>query len=204
MTDARARRLLKPIDRRRDHLRGGPPKPARGRQRGAVVLIYGDYLCPYCRRLRLVLERLRKAMGERLTYSYRQFPNERVHPGAEFLSLAAEAAGRQGKFWEMHDALFESEPPISPDAARGLARRIGVDMARFERDLADPKLRHRVDEDLAAGRRNGVVSTPTIFVDGLRYDGAWDFFSMLETLEQPVGAQVQRTARAFANLPASA
>ena len=61
-----------------------------------------------------------------------------------------------------------------------------------------------VDEDLADGRRNGVTATPTIFIDGVRYDGAWDFYSMLEALERPVGARVQRTARAFANLPASA
>src|SRR5579871_3753848 len=195
MTDARARRLLKPIDRRRDHLRGGPPKPARGRQRGAVVLIYGDYLCPYCRRLRLVLERLRKAMGERLTYAYRQFPNERVHPGAEFASLAAEAAARQGKFWEMHDALYQHEPPLAEATVRELARGVGLDMARFERDLADPKLRRRIDEDLAEGRSIGVTGTPTFFVDGQRYDGAWEFTSMLEAIERPVGARVRRTAR---------
>jgi Na+:H+ antiporter, NhaA family len=77
-------------------------------------------------------------------------------------------------------------------------------MDRFNRDLADEQLRQRVEEDLADGRRNGVTATPTIFVDGVRYDGAWDFYSMLEAVERPVGAQVERTARAFANLPSSA
>ncbi len=192
------RRLLRAVDGRRDHVRGSA---AHGRD---VVLIYGDYLCPYCRRLKLVIERLRKALGERMTYVFRHFPNERVHPGAEFAALATEAAGRQGKFWEMHDALFGRDPPIDEAVVRQLARDIGLDMKRFEHDVADPKLRHHVDEDLADGRRNGVTATPTIFVDGVRYDGAWDFYSMLEALERPVGARVQRTARAFANLPASA
>ena len=192
------RRLLRAVDGRRDHVRGSA---AHGRD---VVLIYGDYLCPYCRRLKLVIERLRKALGERMTYVFRHFPNERVHPGAEFAALATEAAGRQGKFWEMHDALFGRDPPIDEAVVRQLARDIGLDMKRFEHDVADPKLRHHVDEDLADGRRNGVTATPTIFVDGERYDGAWDFYSMLEAIERPVGAQMRRTARAFANLPASA
>ena len=77
-------------------------------------------------------------------------------------------------------------------------------MDRFERDLADEAAPAKVAEDLADGRRNGVTVTPTIFVDGQRYDGAWDFYSMLEALERPVAARVQRTARAFASLPASA
>ncbi|HWF76969.1 MAG TPA: Na+/H+ antiporter NhaA [Caulobacteraceae bacterium] len=196
---AEQRRLLRPVDKRRDHVRGGAV--ARGR---ATVLIYGDYLCPYCRRLRTVLDRLRKALGERLSYVFRHMPNERVHPGAEFASIASEAAARQGKFWDMHDGLFGHDPPLDETTVRRIAKDSGLDMKRFEHDVADPKLRQRVDEDLADGRANGVTATPTIFIDGVRYDGAWDFYSMLEALERPVGARVQRTARAFANLPASA
>ena len=192
-------RLLRPIDPRRDHTRGG--RPERGR---ASVVLYGDYLCPYCRRLRLVLERLRKTLGDRVVYAYRQFPNERVHPGAEFASRAAEAAARQGKFWEMHDALYAHDRGLNEAAVLEIAKSIGLDMAKFGRDLDDKAVRQRVEDDLADGRRNGVSGTPTIFVDGERYDGAWDFYSMLEGLDRPVGARVQRTARAFANLPASA
>jgi NhaA family Na+:H+ antiporter len=191
-------RLLRPVDRTRDHVRGGT-------EPGAVtVLIYGDYLCPYCRRLRGVIARLRRALGERLAYVFRHFPNEHAHPGAEFAAQASEAAGRQGQFWEMHDALYGLEPPLSRDHVLAAARGIGLDMERFERDVADPALAERVQEDLADGRRNQVTATPTIFIDGQRYDGAWDFYSMLETLERPLGTRVKRTARAFAALPASA
>ena len=197
--DAADHRLLRPIDRRRDHLRGGG-----ARNRRVTVVIYGDYLCPYCRVLRTVLERLRQALGDRMLYVFRHFPNERAHPGAELMSIGAEAAGRQGRFWEMHDALYDYEAPLDRSALVAMAKSLGLDMARFTSDLGDPKLRRRVEEDLADGRANGVTATPTIFVDDLRYDGAWDFYSMLEALEQPVGARVQRTARAFANLPTSA
>ncbi|MGH7024953.1 MAG: Na+/H+ antiporter NhaA [Caulobacteraceae bacterium] len=192
-------RLLRPIDIERDHIRGGSV-----RNRRVTVLIYGDYLCPYCRRLRLVLDRLRQALGERMAYVFRHFPNEQAHPGAMLMSLGAEAAGEQGRFWEMHDALYAREPPLNRTVLLEIAASLGLDRERFERDLDNPSLRERVGGDLAAGRRNGVTATPTIFIDGMRYDGAWDFYSMLEALERPVGARVQRTARAFANLPASA
>ncbi|MGH8220656.1 MAG: Na+/H+ antiporter NhaA, partial [Steroidobacteraceae bacterium] len=111
---------------------------------------------------------------------------------------------RQDRFWEMHDALYGREPPIDESALLEIAASLGLDMERFQRDIRDSVLRRRVQEDLADGRRNGVTATPTIFIRDARYDGAWDFHSMLEALEQPVAARVQRTARAFANLPSSA
>jgi Na+:H+ antiporter, NhaA family len=197
--EAREHRLLRPIDPGRDHIRGGN---VAGRL--PTILIYGDYLCPYCRQLRHVLERLREAIGERMVYVFRHFPNERAHPGAELMSIGSEAAGRQGRFWETHDALYAREPPIDGSVLRDIAASLGLDMERFQQDLRDPIMKRRVEEDLADGRRNGVTGTPTIFIDGVRYDGAWDFYSMLEALERPVGARVQRTARAFANLPTSA
>jgi NhaA family Na+:H+ antiporter len=191
--------LRRPVEPGRDHLRWGGAGRA-----GVTLLIYGDYLCPYCRRIRGVIKRLRTALGDRLTYVFRHFPNERAHPGAEFAARAAEAATLQGRFWEMHDALYDREPPLTREHVLDAAVSAGLDMQRFARDVADPAVAERVDEDLADGRRNGVSGTPTIFVDGQRYDGAWDLYSMLEALDRPVGARVQRTARAFANLPASA
>jgi NhaA family Na+:H+ antiporter len=200
VTDQGARLILRrPIDPGRDHLLWG----AAGRD-GVTLLIYGDYLCPYCRRIRGVIKRIHQALGDRLTYVFRQFPNERAHPGAEFASRAAEAAALQGRFWNMHDAHYAREPPLTREHVIDAAVSAGLDMQRFERDLADPAVAARVDEDLADGRRNGVTGTPTIFIDGQRYDGAWDLYSMLEALQRPVGTRVQRTARAFANLPASA
>ncbi len=191
-------RLKRKVDRRRDHLRGGAGPTA------TSILIYGDYLCPYCRRLRRVLQRMREVLGERMVYIFRHFPNERAHPGADLLARASEAAGKQGKFWEMHDALYDRDLPIAAPQLEEIVRELGLDAKRFDKDLASKEIRARVDEDLADGRANGVSATPTIFVGGLRYDGAWDFHALMEALQNPVGARVRRTARAFANLPASA
>jgi Na+:H+ antiporter, NhaA family len=191
-------RLLNAIDPERDHVRGTLSEVA------IVVVGYQDFLCPYCRRLRQTYQRLRDALGERLVYVFRHFPREQVHPGAELLARAAEAAGRQGRFFEMHDQLFEREPPIARADLLGLARALGLDADRFARDLDDEGVRARVARDVEGGRENGVTGTPTLFVDGVRYDGAWDYHSMLEALERPVAARVHRSARVFASLPTSA
>src|SRR5262245_52272503 len=125
-----ALRLQRAIDGSRDHIRGGAAKD------GVVsIVLYGDYLCPYCQRLRHVFARLRQALGERLAYVFRHYPNERAHPGAGFIHRAAEAAGRQGRFWEVHDWIYEQEPPPAEEDVRAFVRSLGVDMDRFERDL---------------------------------------------------------------------
>jgi NhaA family Na+:H+ antiporter len=193
-----ALRLLRPVDLERDHVRGGEGSAA------PVVVAYQDFLCPYCRRLRDVFKRLRAAFGDRLVYVFRHFPNERAHPGAELVARASEAAAAQGRFWEMHDRLFDREPPIAEADVFDLAGALGLDLDRFARDLASEEVRARVEQDRIDARRNGVTGTPTLFVDGIRYDGAWDFFSMIEALERPVAARVQRSARVFAALPTSA
>jgi NhaA family Na+:H+ antiporter len=111
-------RLLRSVDSTRDHVRGGTAA------RGVVtVVVYGDYLCPYCRRLRFVIARLREALGERLAYVFRHYPNETAHPGATFIARVAEAAANQGHFWEMHDWLYES--------GRFYQRDIGVTWIRY-------------------------------------------------------------------------
>ncbi len=191
-------KLRRPFDPQRDHARGQPAPDA------VVVVAYEDYFCPYCRRLQQVYRRLREAVGDRLVYVFRHFPNERAHPGATLASRASEAAARQGRFFQMHDRLFAREPPIVADDLVQLARELDLDVERFERDLADPELAARVEEDVADGRGNGVTGTPTLFVDGLRYDGAWDFQSMREALQRPIAARVHRSARVFASLPTSA
>jgi Na+:H+ antiporter, NhaA family len=191
-------RLLHPVDPERDHMRAVPTEDA------VVVVAYQDFFCPYCRRLRQVFARLRGALGDRLVYVFRHFPNERAHPGAELAARAAEAAARQGRFHDMHDRLYDREPPIGEQELFDLARDIPLDLDRFARDLESDDVRARVEEDIARGRENGVTGTPTLFIDGIRYDGAWDFHSMLEALERPVAARVHRSARVFASLPTSA
>jgi NhaA family Na+:H+ antiporter len=191
-------RLQQTIDRARDHVRGGTAPDHR-----VSIVLYGDYLCPYCRRLRPVLDRLRAALGQRLAYVFRHFPMEGPHPGAEQAAYAAEAAGRQDRFWEMHDLLYSQEPPIDAARIEAFARQLDLDMPRFRQDIASDDVRAHVAADLAEGRHNGVTGTPTLFINGLRYDGAWDLYSMLEALELPVAVRLERSARVFASLPAA-
>jgi NhaA family Na+:H+ antiporter len=191
-------RLLDPVDPGSDHVRGAWSDEA-------VFLVgYQDFLCPYCRRLRPLMRQLREVLGDRLVYVFRHFPNERANPGANLAARASEAAALQGRFFEMHDAIFDHELPIGRAELRELAAAIGLDRGRFEADLDSETVRARVERDVEGGRRNGVTGTPTLFVDGLRYDGAWEFHSLLEALERPVAARVHRTARVFASLPTSA
>jgi NhaA family Na+:H+ antiporter len=103
----------------------------------------------------------------------------------------------------MHDWIYDNDPAPSEDAVIEHARSMGLDMDHFLDDLNGETIRARVDEDLDEGRRNGVTGTPTLFVDDLRYDDAWDFYTMLEALERPVAARISRSARVFASLPAS-
>jgi Na+:H+ antiporter, NhaA family len=190
-------RLQREVDPVRDHVRG-PGAPD-----AVTVVSYADFLCPYCRRLIPVLARLREALGDRLVYVFRHFPNERAHPGAEVVARAADAAGKQGKFWPMHDRIFAHELPIPEPVLLGFARDLGLDLDRFTSDLQGDDTRKSVAEDVDEGRANGVTGTPTLFVDGVRYDGAWDFYSLLEALERPIGARVKYAGRVFASLPAS-
>jgi NhaA family Na+:H+ antiporter len=192
-----ALRLRRPIDPARDHVRGGNVPDT------VTVVAYADLLCPYCQRLRQVLRRIREALGDRFVYVFRHFPNERAHPGAELIARATEAAAKQGRFWEMHDWTYDSRSPVTLERALAFARSLGLDMAKFSADLESPETRARVEEDHADGQRNGVTGTPTLFVDGIRYDGAWDFYSLLEAIERPVAARLHRSARVFASLPAS-
>ncbi|HEY4161960.1 MAG TPA: Na+/H+ antiporter NhaA, partial [Dongiaceae bacterium] len=198
-TEARTEhdRLLVPVDPASDHIRGTRSAGA------AEVVIYGDYLCPFCRRLMVVMKQLLEIFNGRIGYVFRHFPNEAAHPGATLAARAAEAAGAQGYFWEMHDKLYETEPPLPQAQILGFARNLDLDFEQFEHDLEKAELLERVEQDIHEGRRNGVTGTPTIFINGMRYDGAWDLYSMIEVLERPLGVRVRHSARAFANLPAS-
>ena len=195
MVDKTPVKLPIPVNPARDHVRGAPRADA------VSMVVYSDYLCPYCRRLRNVLKRLQRTLGDRLAYIFRHFPNERAHPGSEFLARAAEAAAEQGRFWEMHDWIYRQEPPVAPEKVLEHAASLRLDMERFQRDLESAKTRRRIEEDIHGGRINGVTGTPTVFIDGMRYDGAWDFHSMLESVEPSVAMRVRRSAGSFARLP---
>src|SRR6266850_4995364 len=171
--------LALPVSDRRDHIRGNPT----GR---ATLVEYGDFECPYCGRAHPIVKELMRRMGEDIRFVFRHFPMTQIHPQAELAAEAAEAAAAQGKFWEMHDALYEHQDEFGPDLVATLAKRLRLDTSRFEDDLVSGRFRDHVNRDFMGGVRSGVNGTPTFFVDGMRYDGILDEPSLEAVLRQRI------------------
>jgi protein-disulfide isomerase len=143
-----------------------PAEDDHARGEGPVVIEYGDYECPYCARTAALLDEL----PVRLVF--RHFPVKSKHPRAEVLAHAAEAAALQGRFWDMHDSLFGDQGHLDPPHLWERAERLELDLDRFEHDrLRSEAVAERVKRDFRAGIAAGVVTTPTLFVDGERHAG---------------------------------
>lgn len=167
--------LIPPVHER-DHARGPLVAPV-------TLVEYGDYECPYCGVAHVCVDRMQALFGDRLCFVFRNFPLTTIHPHAEHAAEAAEAAGVQGKFWEMHDTLFENQHALSAPYLVAYAAGIGLDLRRFERDMEHHALAPRVVEDLQSGVRSGVAGTPSFFINGLRYEGPWDGPALQQALE---------------------
>jgi NhaA family Na+:H+ antiporter len=189
-------RLSPPVDARRDHVWGDPDA-------GVEIIEYGDYDCPHCRAAHAGLKRIQERLGVPWKYVFRHLPNPRLHPQAELAAEAAEAANAQGKFWEMHDALLTDTRKLDRDTLLSLASRLGLDVSQFGADLDSHRFAHRVQEDVESAVRAGAHGTPTFFLDGRRYDGAWDTEALREAIEQPLGLRLRRASEDFAGLPVS-
>ena len=160
----------------RDHAQGSPAAPV-------TLVEYGDYECPYCGNAYPVVKRLQQDLGERLRFVFRNFPLNTVHAHAGVAAQAAEAAAAQGKFWEMHDLLYEHQQDLADADMVRYALKIGLEVYRFESDLSGETFSRRVSEDFRGGVRSGVNGTPTFFINGVRYDGEHTFDAMLPALE---------------------
>src|SRR5579875_745297 len=144
-----------------DHVRGPSGAP--------VLIEYADLECAYCAALHARLEELAKRSPLRLVY--RHFPVRSAHPRAWPAACATEAAALQGRFWEMHDAILSDQGHMEDPHLWALAERLGLDLERFERDRRSEAVNVRVGEDFMGGVRAGVVTTPTVFIDGVAYTG---------------------------------
>ncbi|MBN1963570.1 MAG: Na+/H+ antiporter NhaA [Anaerolineae bacterium] len=196
MTKESAPRLVRPVSEPRDHIMGRADAPV-------TLVEYGDYECPHCRQVNPVIAELQEALGDRLRYVFRHFPIRTSHVHAQLAAEAAEAAGAQGKYWEMHALLLDHQDRLERADLLRYAAEIGLDVARFEQALDDHTHQARVREDFTDGVRSGVNGTPTFFINGARYDGAWDLESLLEAIEKPLGVQVRLLAQEFQRLAAA-
>lgn len=147
-----------------------------------TLLEYGDYQCPYCADMHPMIKSIARAMGTQLRLVFRHMPLNDVHPFAQYAAEAAEAAGAQGKFWEMHYAIYEHQSDLGTDLLHQLAVDLKLDLPRFEADLEARRFRPRVKRDFMSGMRSGVAGTPTFFINGKRYEGALDRASLLSAV----------------------
>lgn len=136
-----------------------------------ILVEYGDYQCPHCRNAFGIIKDIQKEFGPRLAYIFRHFPVTESHFYARQAAIAAEAAGLQDKYWDMHDFIYEHQDKLSTSGLLDFAKRIGLDMNRFKRDIKDESLETKVDDDFEGGARSGVNFTPTFFINGTRFEG---------------------------------
>lgn len=164
---------------------------SKGNPSANVILVeYSDLQCPACRNYYPLVKQLVQEFGDRIFFIYRHFPLAQ-HKNAEFAAIAAEAAGRQGKFWEMHDILFERQNDWANKNPRGLfieyAREIGIDADRFATELNDSALQKAVKDDVRSGNRLGVDSTPSFFLNGQKIRNPRNYGEFKNSIEQTVG-----------------
>jgi protein-disulfide isomerase len=172
-------RLVPPIEPI-DHVCGTP---------GAALelVMFGDFQCPYCRTAQPQVHRVRRELGDRLLFAFRHFPLIEMHPMAEPAAEASESAAAQGNFWAYHDALYVSQPALSPQLLLTLAERLGLDPELVAHDLETGRWRPRVVRDLESGLASGVAGTPTFFVNGRLHQGEHHAESLIAALGATAG-----------------
>ena len=169
--------MLTPQVTARDHIQG--PLDA------SIVLVeYGDYECPYCGEAYPVVKELQRRLAGQLCFAFRNFPLATAHPHAEKAAEAAEAAGAQSQFWEMHDVLYENQEALEDESLLQYASALGLDLRRFTRDISEHVYAPRVKEDFRSGVRSGVNGTPSFFINGVHYNGPFDLKSLFAALTE--------------------
>ena len=163
----------------RDHSQGPADAPL-------TLVEYGDYQCPFCGAAYPVVKSVQKSLGKKLRFVFRNFPLTQAHPYARVAAEAAEAAALQGKFWEMHDQLYEQQTFLEPDIIPLWAEKIGLDLKKFGNDIKLGGIIQRIKEDRQSGIRSGVNGTPTFFINGARHDGSFEFEDLVDAIRARV------------------
>jgi protein-disulfide isomerase len=161
----------------RDHIQGSADAPV-------TLVEYGDYECPHCGAAHPVVQKIQARLVDRMRFVFRNFPLTESHRHAQHAAEAAEAAGAQNRFWEMHDAVFEHQNALDDKHLAQYAGKVGLDIARYEREMHEHTYQPRVREDFISGARSGVNGTPTFFINGIRHEGPNDFEGLLAALER--------------------
>jgi protein-disulfide isomerase len=156
---------LKPAVSTADHKQGK-------KDADIVIVEYGDYQCPYCGAAYPVLKEIMKKYGKQIQFVFRNFPLSEMHQYARPAAIVAEAAALQGKFWEMHDAIYENQQYLSENLLLDLAEKLELDSHQFNTDIKKSEVADKIDSDFESGVMSGVNGTPSLFVNGRKFNGS--------------------------------
>lgn len=149
--------------------------PVRGAENAQVTIVeWSDFQCPFCNRVVPTLDQIQKEYGDKVRIVFKHLPLD-IHPDAKAAHAAAEAAHRQGKFWAMHDRIFTNQRDLRPETLEQYAKEIGLDLARYRKDVAAADVQARIAADMAQGEKLGVSGTPAFFINGRNLSGAQPF-----------------------------
>lgn len=171
-----ARERLSPPLEEVDHLRGE-------RDAELELVMFGDFQCPFCLGAQSVLRRVRQRLEGRLLFAFRHLPIPEKHPLALLAAEASEAAAAQGRFWEYHDALYAEQPKLSRETMLRIATELELDADRVAAELDSGVHLPRIERDLASAQASGATGTPSFYVNGAHFTGAYDAGSLVEALE---------------------
>lgn len=161
---------------------------AQGRPDAALTLVeYGDYQCPYCGMAYFQVKRVQRHFGEKLRLVFRNFPLNEMHPEAESAAETAEFAGAHGKFWEMHDRLYENQQALGPELYLALAEELGLAQGELKQMLKAGGYQERIRADFMGGVRSGVNGTPAFYINGLRHDASFEYDVLVAALNAALG-----------------
>jgi protein-disulfide isomerase len=164
-----------PLDEKVDHVRGSPG--------GRLIIEYGDYECPYSRQAFHAIEQVEQQLSGNVRFAFRHFPLTGIHPHALAAAAAAEAAARQGRFWDMHELLFHRQKALEDGDLLGYAARLELEVALFDTDRASVAVAERIQRDVDSGLASGqVLGTPTLFIDGVVHRGGYDPATLVAAL----------------------
>ena len=171
--------LLKATFNKEDHIQGDPNAPI-------IMVEYGDFQCPYCGAAYPVIKKLQSKFKNQMALVFRHFPLSQIHEYARIAAFSAEAAAKQGKFWEMHNLIFENQDKLNSVFLLHLAERLDLNMKNFQKDISDPAIVKKVDLDFQNGILSGVNGTPTFYINGLMFNGPYDFESLALAMRNTV------------------
>jgi protein-disulfide isomerase len=167
-----------------------------GKSSSKVVLLeYGDFQCPYCSQADEVVTALLKKFPDDFAYIFRNFPLKELHPDALLAARAAEAAAVQGQYWPMHHMLFERQDTLEFEDLIEFAAELGLDVQQFIHDTEEGTCFEKIEDDIRSGTKSGVESTPTFFLNGVRYDGEWDIENLSNEIEKILHGHLHQQKR---------